>query len=619
MPWSGAAALLVLLGAALCGNAWPHGSATPVVAPSSAPVPGSYRLPPLRLAPDALLRDESGANTSLRAAARGRITVLSFIYTHCSDGAGCPLATHTLSLAAASLAKSPAVAARVRFLSVSFDPTRDTPAVLETYASHFRKPGLDWRFLALAPEEVIAATTAYGQDLADDGANGLAHQLRVFLLDADGRLRNEYTAGFLDAATLAADIETVLIDPPQAAPTRPSTSLEAGDQRKGYDDAGWTTQSRALDARDAQPLDLAARLRRPAAGLPPLPFEIPSAARIALGRRLFFDRRLSHNSTLSCASCHVPDQGFTSHELRTPLGVEGRSVRRNAPTLLNVGFLPRLFLDAREERLEQQVWAPLLAHNEMANVSIGEVLSRIRALPDYPEAFDVAFPRRGLDMTTLGLALAAYEQSLVAGNSPFDRWRASGVDTRLPAAAREGYALFTGKAGCSSCHTVARTFARFTDDALHNTGIGYRQSMQSTSTLDVTVAPGTQLEVATETIAASSEPPATDLGRYEVTGDPADRWRYRTPSLRNVAVTAPYMHDGSLPTLAAVVAFYAAGGVPNEGLDARIHPLQLTATEQAALVAFLESLTSLDLPELVRDAYAAPIGDRRSLSLPAAH
>lgn len=574
-------------------------------------MPGSYVLPVLRTAPDGDLRNEQGAQERLSAARGQSITLLSFIYTRCADGEGCPMASHVLGQVAARLAKEPALAARVRLLSVSFDPTRDTPEVLEHYARHFRKPGVAWRFVGVWPETAHALLASYGQEALDDGAGGLSHMLRVFLIDEKGKLRNQYSTGFLEPRLVAADIATLAMQPSAPQPEPRSTSLAAGDARDGYEASGWKTTSRALAARDAVPADLLAHRRQARPGLPPPVGPAPTAAQIALGRQLFFDRRLSHNGTVACASCHVPDQGYTSHELKTPVGIEGRTVRRNAPSLLNAGLLRVLFHDGREDNLEQQAWAPLLASNEMGNPSIGTVLQRVRALPEYQGRFEAAFAGKGLSMETLGGALAAYERTLLAGASDFDRWHFQGHATAVSPAARQGFELFTGKAGCSGCHLVGKGSALFTDEAFHNTGVGYRQSMAPRPDGAVIVAPGTQLDVAPGAVAASSEPPANDLGRYEITGDPADRWRFRTPGLRNVAITAPYMHDGSLPTLAAVVAFYNAGGVPNEGLDPRLRPLGLSAGEQAAVVAFLESLTSRELPVLVRDAYAAPIGDRR--------
>ena len=602
--------LLLGLLAAVTLPATAHESA--VVAPGTkAPEPGSYTLPVLRSAPDGDLRNEKGVRERLSAARGDAVTLLSFIYTRCADGQGCPMASHVLGRVAARVAKDPTLAARVRFLSVSFDPARDTPQVLAAYAENFRKPGVAWRFLSVWPQTAESLLAAYGQEVLDDGAGGLSHMLRVFLIDAAGNIRNQYSSGFLDPMLVTADIATVARQPGQPVARPRSASLEAGDARQGYESPDWQSRSRALAARDAVAADLLAHRQQARPGLPALAGPEPTAARIALGRQLFFDRRLSHNGTVACASCHVPDQGYTSHELQTPVGIEGRTVRRNAPSLLNVGLLSVLFHDGREDHLEQQVWAPLLAANEMGNPSIGVVLSRLRGLRDYQGRFEAAFGGQGPTMETVGAALAAYERTLLAADSNFDRWRYAGQSDALSPAAKRGFELFTGKAGCSGCHLTDVRASLFTDQAFHNTGVGYRQSMARSTDTAVMVAPGTSLQVAADAVAASSEATPNDLGRYEITGDPADRWRFRTPGLRNVAVTAPYMHDGSLRSLGAVVAFYDAGGVPNEGLDPRIRPLGLDAGEQAALVAFLESLTSHELPVLVRDAFAAPIGDRR--------
>jgi cytochrome c peroxidase len=575
----------------------------------NAPTPGSYALPPIRQAPDGQVLDESRQPLSLQTLFGQKLVVLSFIYTLCGDAQGCPMASMTLAQTAKRLAARKDLAAQLRFISVSFDPARDTPEVLEDYARHFRPQGFDWRFVAAAPAEMGALLGGYRQDLQREGGE-LAHSLRVFLIDPQGRIRNEYTSGFLDSKLLGADIETLLLAPAESTSASPAASTGSGDPRGGYDSNAYASQSRALGARRPEALDLRARLKAGEAGLPALRGPLPTSAQIALGRRLFFDRRLSHNNTLSCASCHVPEQGFTSNELATPVGIEGRTVRRNAPTLLNVGLLPRLFVDSRESRLEQQVWAPLLAANEMGNPSIGFVLEKITGLKDYAGQFEAAFDGKPASMETLGAALAAYERSLIAGDSPFDRWRAGRPEPDFSPAAERGFALFSGKAACSSCHTLSASDALFTDHGLHNTGVGFAQSMHTPAhTAPVTLAPGTQVPVLARDRAVELLENAQDLGRYEVTQQPADRWRFRTPSLRNVALTAPFMHDGSLPDLAAVIDFYNAGGIANEGLDPRLKPLGLSTAERADLVSFLHALTGHSVPALVRDAWAAPIGD----------
>jgi cytochrome c peroxidase len=350
-----------------------------------------------------------------------------------------------------------------------------------------------------------------------------------------------------------------------------------------------------------------------ALGLPRLavpPDQPLTAEKAVLGRKLFFDRRLSPNGTMSCAMCHVPEQGFTAHELATPVGLEGRSVRRNAPTVLNVAFQKRLFHDGREITLEDQVWGPLLAPNEMGNPSIGFVVERVGSLDDYAGLFERAFAGKAVSSERIGAALAAYQRTLVAGGSRFDRWRYGGEAGALNDAEKRGFALFVGKGRCATCHVVGERDALFTDHAFHNTGIGWRRTYGAPERTRVELAPGVYAELDRRTINSVSEAPASDVGRYEITRDPADRWAYRTPVLRNVAITAPYMHDGSLATLEAVVAFYDSGGIDNPGKSPLLVPLRLDADERAALAAFLRSLTSEAIATLVEDARKAPMGRR---------
>jgi len=609
------------------------GSAPVVLAPGygelsfEPPEAGSYALPPLGSAGDGDVLDEEGRATTLYRVFGERTVLLSFIYANCSDVNGCPLATAVLHRVQRRLAADPAMAAHLRLVSLSFDPRRDTPAVMSKYGSSLVGGGLEWRFLTTAsPEALAPILRAYGQSVvverdADGNELGtLSHILRVFLIDPERRIRNIYSVSFLHADTLAADVRTVLLEEGALRPiaaagaeTTPSPLRGPGDDRAGYDSAGFRTRSLALAARRGTPADLLDRARRPGLGLPavPVPADNPlTPAKIELGRKLFFDRRLSLNGTLSCAMCHVPEQGFTNNELATAVGIEGRTVRRNSPSLLNVGYQRSLFHDAREDRLEYQIWSPLLAANEMGNPSIGSVLATIRRADDYGRRFEEAFPDRGLAMETIGMALASYERTLISGDSSFDRWYYGGEQGAIGASAERGFSLFVGRAGCARCHTVDADATLFTDGALHNTGVGYAAAMgESPSVRRIQVAPGQWLEVASEIVAQVAEPPPSDLGRYEITQDPADRWKYRTPTLRNVALTGPYMHDGSLETLRQVVDFYNRGGVPNENLDPEIRPLGLGEREIEDLVAFLETLTGGDVEALVADAFAAPVGD----------
>lgn len=341
-------------------------------------------------------------------------------------------------------------------------------------------------------------------------------------------------------------------------------------------------------------------------GLPPLP--VPpgnpiTAAKVELGRMLFMDRRLSHNNTLSCGMCHVPEQGFTSNELGTAVGLEGQSIRRNSPTIFNVAYVEQLFHDGREFSLENQVWGPLLAGNEMANPSMGYVVEKIRMLPEYKGRFERAFGR-GPDVNNVGRALAAYQRTVLSANSRFDRWHYGRRMDALSADEQAGFRIFIGKGGCGACHSVGPRHALFSDNAFHNTGIGYANSMSVNRSHKVRLAPGVATEI-TDRELESFEPPIPDVGRYEVTLDPADSWKYRTPSLRNVVLTAPYMHDGSLATLEEVVEFYDAGGVENPQLDPLIKPLGLSAEEKRQLVAFLGALVGDNIARLAREARAA--------------
>ncbi|MGB5834915.1 MAG: cytochrome c peroxidase [Thiohalocapsa sp.] len=395
-------------------------------------------------------------------------------------------------------------------------------------------------------------------------------------------------------------------------PAAPELSI-AGDYKGGYVSADYRTRSKSVTRRLGEPADLVGLAQSPQLGLPPVP--VPSdnpltPERVALGRKLFFDRRLSLNDTCSCAMCHIPAQGFTSNEMATAVGFEGRSVRRNSPSLYNVAYLRRLFHDGREDTLEQQIWGPLLASNEMANPSVGSVLKKLRQMSDYAGRFEAVFDGRGPEMETLGQALAAYQRTLVSADSPFHRWHFGGDEDALDASAKRGFELFTGKAGCVSCHSIDSDQALFTDHKLYNTGIGHQSSMGIRPPKKrVTLAPGVFVDVDRDIIDKVGAPPPADLGLYEITQDPNDRWKYRTPSSRNVALSAPYMHDGSIGSLEEVVRFYDRGGVPNPLLDPRVKALGLNQTEADDLVAFLRALTGSNVDLLVSDAFAAPVGD----------
>ena len=388
-----------------------------------------------------------------------------------------------------------------------------------------------------------------------------------------------------------------------------------GDVREGYESADYRTRSRSLLKRRGVPMDLIRLAETPPLGLPPVPVPADNPftrTKIALGRKLFFDRRLSINDTLSCATCHIPEQGFTNNELRTPVGVEGRAVLRNSPTLYNVAYQEHLFLDGRELSLENQVWQPLTARNEMAAPSIGYVIRKIRRMRDYDALFEEAFDGRGPDILTIGQALAGYQRMLLAADSPFDRWYFGGDPDAVGDPVKRGFALFSGKARCIVCHRVEADHALFVDHRFHNTGLGYAASVsgKAPETTRIQLAPGVFTEISRAAVdAVTRQRLPNDLGLYRVTESPGDRWKFRTQTLRNIALTAPYMHDGSIDTLREVIDFYDRGGVPNELLSPLIRPLDLTAQEKHDLEALLHALTGSNVPDLVADAFAAPIGD----------
>jgi cytochrome c peroxidase len=388
------------------------------------------------------------------------------------------------------------------------------------------------------------------------------------------------------------------------APCAAADQLGPGDVRTGYDRSDYRSQSTRLNPTTGARLPLAQLAEVPPLGLPDVD-KLDERA-IALGRRLFFDRRLSANATLSCGMCHIPEQGFAQNEMATPVGIEGRAVRRNAPALYNVAYQRTLFHDGRETQLSRQIWEPLLAANEMGNVSKEAVITRLEGLDDYAQAFAAAYPA-GLTPQTLGMALAAYQSGLLSGASRFDQWyfnASQEAGETLGQQERLGFAVFTNK-GCNSCHTIEDDQALFTNGSFYNTGIGYRRQQQAKQPISVQIAPG----VFVKPSVPLEVDYLVDEGRFEVTASNADRWRYRTPGLRNVSLTAPYMHDGSIASLEEVIDYYDGGGAQAPNQDPRIRPLALTDPEKAALVAFLRALTGSNVEALTGDARSVTIGD----------
>lgn len=287
----------------------------------------------------------------------------------------------------------------------------------------------------------------------------------------------------------------------------------------------------------------------PAMALPAAP--APTQAMFDLGKALFHDPILSLDKTVSCHTCHRQDHAFASPE-RLPRGVGGQQARRHAPSLLNRGYGKTQRWDGSSPTLEAFVLEPIADPREMA-LPVEQALQRLRAEERHATAFSKAFPD-GVNQDNLATALATFVRGIVAGDAPYDEFLAGRHDALTPAQ-RAGLWVFESKGACWKCHTPPL----FTDEDFHATGIG--------------VVDGT------------AEP-----GRAAHTGKPADHGRFKTPGLRGLRHSAPYMHDGSLATLADVVAFYVRGGNPHPQLDRKLAPLTLTEADRLNLVAFLESL-----------------------------
>lgn len=592
----------------------------------TAPPVGTYELPVLGVAGPGDVLDANGTSLNLETLIGQKPTLLSFVYTSCDEINGCPLATFVLSQVNKRIQAHPTLRGNVRLISLSFDPKHDTPQVMKAYGGSFKNVTDDWQFVTCANEQQLEPILAsYNQTVAKEyDANGepttrYSHILRVYLIDSQRNIRNIYSVSFLHADTIMNDIQTLALVQPKASVIPVAASNPrlhgAGDNKTGYDSAEYETRSAHLPNRLGESHDLLSFASKPTLGLPPInvPADNPlTADKIRLGRKLFFDRRLSLNQTLSCAMCHVPEQGFTHNEIATAVGLEGRTVRRNSPTMYNVGFLKKLFHDGRDDRLEHQIWQPLLARNEMANPSVSAVVNKLRELPDYAALFENAFDGEPANISTIGKAIATYERTLISGNSAFDKWYFAKDEDALSESAQRGFAIFSGRGRCSACHLVHSDHALFTDNKMHNTGVGYGRSIRKfdPQSQRILLAPGVFIDVDPKAVSDSSEKPPGDLGLYEVTQDPSDRWKYRTPTLRNISLTGPYMHDGSLRTLRSVVDFYDRGGIENELRDPLIQPLNLTEQEKNDLVSFLDSLTGDSVERLISDAFDAPVGNR---------
>ena len=308
----------------------------------------------------------------------------------------------------------------------------------------------------------------------------------------------------------------------------------------------------------------------PAADLTPYPLQTPpgldsdfakwipadnplTVAKVDLGKKLYFDPRLSVDGTVSCATCHNPTFGFSNGVQFSP-GHKGQLGDRNSPTVINRLYSTVQFWDGRAASLEEQALGPVQNPVEMANTVEG-MIANLEKIPGYKPEFRKAFGTEEISADRVAKAIASFERTLLSANSPFDRFQ-EGDATAISDSAKRGFAVFIGKGACNQCHPAPH----FTDEQFHNIGVGM-----------------------------DKENP--DLGRFKVTQQEKDKGAFKTPTLRDITETYPYLHDGSAKTLGEVVEIYDRGGTPNPWLDAKIKPLELTRQEGTDLVEFLKTLT----------------------------
>lgn len=287
--------------------------------------------------------------------------------------------------------------------------------------------------------------------------------------------------------------------------------------------------------------------------------EPPTPERVRLGRWLFYDKRLSADGNIACSTCHRPEHAFSEPTAHST-GIRGQEGGRKAPKIVNLAWTlyPHFFWDGRAASLEDQALGPIANPIEMGNTHEAMIatLSRIAAYRPY---FAQAFGSDEINKDRVAKAIADYERTLLSGNSPWDRWRVNRDESAVSAEVKQGHELFFGKAGCNQCHLGDS----LTDSNFHNIGIGWNARTRKFK----------------------------DEGRSVISKNPDHLGAFKTPGLRDVALHAPYMHDGSMATLLETVQHYTKGGNANPNLDPKIQKLPLTPAEEQALVAFMEALT----------------------------
>jgi cytochrome c peroxidase len=349
-------------------------------------------------------------------------------------------------------------------------------------------------------------------------------------------------------------------------------------------------------------------------GAPPLPRGItpeiwtisvppgkePTKEKVALGEKLFNEKRLSADDTISCATCHDEKLGFADGKPQA-VGIRDQRGQRNSPTVANALFLGTQFWDGRASMLEDQAKLPILNPIEMGMKTPDEVVAKVRAIPEYAQAFQKVYGRE-VTYDDLADAIAAFERTLVVADSPFDRFLA-GDPKAISASARRGWSLFNGKGRCNTCHAFDAASPLFTDQRFHNIGIAaHKQDFVQLAREGLKIVRTGDAQQIDE---LALETKFSELGRFLVTKQQNDIGGFKTSPLRNVGVTAPYMHDGSLATLWDVMDHYNTGGEPNPFLDGGMQRLGLTEREIDDVVAFMFALTGSRFEEQNRRAIAA--------------
>jgi cytochrome c peroxidase len=309
--------------------------------------------------------------------------------------------------------------------------------------------------------------------------------------------------------------------------------------------------------------------------------------RVELGKKLYFDTRLSADNTVACATCHDVTRGFTD-QLKTSEGIKKQLGQRNAPTVLNTVLLQTLFLDGRSPTLDHQAKLPIINPIEMGMPDGQAAVKAIAGDPEYRKAFKEAYGR-DVNYDDIGRAIAAFERTIIFTDSPFRRFL-NGDTKAISPEARAGWDLFNGKARCVTCHHMNLSNPLGTDNRFHNIGVSARhQDFEDLGRRALKILKEDPSERKLEELALNT--PMSELGRFMVTKNRSDMGSFRTSILLNIGITPPYMHDGSLPTLWDVMDHYNKGGEANLFLDGGMEPLALSEEEISQVVALLFSMT----------------------------